>query len=63
MVAIKDIPAEQEITVMYASGGYYDKECGCKVCSKKDPRNLSPLRAKYRIRESRDSVQDGKQRV
>lgn len=50
MVAIKDIPAEQEITVMYDSGGYYDKDCGCEVCTEKNPRDLSPLRAKYKNR-------------
>jgi hypothetical protein len=57
MVAIRDIPAEQEITAMYGSAGYYDRECGCKVCSKKDPRDLSPLRAKYQNRQPRE--QDG----
>jgi hypothetical protein len=51
MVAIKDIPAEQEITVMYDSAGYYDEERGCEVCEKRDPRNLSPLRAKYKNRQ------------
>jgi hypothetical protein len=65
MVAIKDIPAEQEITVMYGSGGYYDKECGCKECVKKDPRDLSPLKAKYKNRQStgreQQEDQDGEQ--
>ena len=54
MIAIEEIPAEQEITVMYDSGGYYNKGCGCEVCAKKDPRDLSPLKAKYKNRQSRE---------
>jgi hypothetical protein len=61
MVAIDNIQAEQEITVMYDSGGYYNKGCGCEVCAKKDPRDLSPLRAKYKNRQSREPSGDSEQ--
>ena len=53
MVAIKDIAAQEEITVMYGSAGYYEKECGCEVCEKKDPRDLSGLKDLYRRKRQR----------
>lgn len=53
MVAIKDIAAQEEITVRYGSEGYYEKECRCEVCEKKDPRDLSGLKDLYRRKRQR----------
>jgi len=56
MVAIKDIAAQEEITVMYGSAGYYEKECRCEVCEKKDPRDLSGLKQFFRNKRQRVEV-------
>ena len=61
MVAIRDIPAEQEITVMYGSSGYYDKGCGCEVCAKTNPRDLSPLKPRNKFRQPTE--QNGESRT
>ncbi|KAH9978370.1 hypothetical protein BJV77DRAFT_956461 [Russula vinacea] len=50
MLAIKNIPRGQEITVRYDRSGYYAEECLCKTCTGKDPRDVSVLKPKYQAR-------------
>ena len=47
ILAIKNIPRGQEITVRYNRSGYYAEECLCKTCTGKDPKDVSILKPKY----------------
>jgi hypothetical protein len=53
--AIKDIMADEEITIMYERTGYYGGECRCKSCTKKDPRDLSVLKPGYQGQEAEEA--------